>query len=166
MPRIMRRGNIFGSREPVNKVDSSSGSFSSLESEGGVKEVPLRQEKKGNVKHTLDGERPGDPRDVHVPHANVYFCATSVCEFVSLLRVPRESSEARLALHTVTCSSISGPPSWSRYRMRHCFSSNAVSGRSEKEEKEEERKRENERRKKEGERHLVPVIRPYRVRDR
>jgi len=59
VPRIMRRGNIFGSREPVNKVDSSGGSFSSLKSEGGVKEVPLRQEKKENVKHTLDGERLG-----------------------------------------------------------------------------------------------------------
>lgn len=48
----MRQGNIFRSREPVNKVDSSSGSFSSLESEGGVKEVPLRQEKKEKKRET------------------------------------------------------------------------------------------------------------------
>lgn len=73
----MRRGNIFGSREPVNKVDSSGGSFSSLESKGGVKEVPLRQEKKENVKHTRSMERGQGVRGLstYVPHANVCSCA-------------------------------------------------------------------------------------------
>lgn len=133
----MRRGNIHGSHEPVNKVNSSGGSFSSPESEGGVKEVPLRQEKKENVKHTLDRERPGGIRGmstyVRVPHANVW-----VREFAA--RSPRESSEARLALHAVTCSSISGPPSWPGYRMRRCFSSNAVSDRAENEKEKREKK--------------------------
>lgn len=60
MLRIMRRGNIFGSREPVNKVDSVGGFFSAGNVRGqraaraGVKEVPLTttlDEEKENVKH-------------------------------------------------------------------------------------------------------------------
>lgn len=61
VPRIMRRGNIFGSREPVNKVDSVGGFFSLEErrraerGEGGRERsaayTTTLDEEKENVKH-------------------------------------------------------------------------------------------------------------------
>lgn len=58
VPRIMRRENIFGSREPVNKVDFSGGFFSEnvggergRRERGAANTTTRLEEEKENVKH-------------------------------------------------------------------------------------------------------------------
>lgn len=144
----MRRGNIFGSREPVNKVDSYGGFFT----ENVERERKREAWKRYRLYNTtLDKEK--EKRQTRFPEeerirARRYIlgsevvkrtcmCCESIC--VDLCILGSSSRPARRDLQLDFWSTEPSRPAGMQAESRRCFSSNAVSSRG-KRERERERK--------------------------